>query len=77
MQDMNQDLLTALPSRFALMDHLKSLDHANVFLIDIDNFSNINSAYGFETGDQVIVEAARLIGIAKPLSSKLFRLNSD
>ena len=77
MQDINQDILTALPSRFALMDHLKSLDHANVFLIDIDNFSNINSAYGFEIGDQVIVEAARLIDIAKPLSSKLFRLNSD
>jgi len=77
MQDINKDPLTALPSRFALMEHLESLEHASIFLIDIDNFSNINSAYGFEIGDNVIIEVARLINIAKPISSKLFRLNSD
>lgn len=74
---MNRDSLTELPSRFALIEHLESLEHANVFLIDVDNFSNINSAYGFEVGDRVLVEIARLIDIAKPLSSTLFRLNSD
>ncbi|TKI70239.1 EAL domain-containing protein [Sulfurimonas crateris] len=77
MQDINRDSLTSLPSRFALIEHLESLEHANVFLIDVDNFSNINSAYGFEIGDRALVEIARLIDIAKPLSSTLFRLNSD
>lgn len=77
MQDINRDLLTDLPSRFALMEEFESLEHANVFLIDIDNFSNINCTYGFEIGDRVLVETARLLGIVKPLSSKLFRLNSD
>ncbi|MDT8338864.1 MAG: GGDEF domain-containing protein, partial [Sulfurimonas sp.] len=74
---MNRDALTDLPNRFALMENIKSLEHANVFLIDIDNFSNINSAYGFEVGDRVLIEVSRLIGIVKPPSSELFRLNSD
>lgn len=74
---MNQDLLTSLPNRFDLIQSLQSLGHANIFLLDIDNFSHINNAYGFEVGDRVLVEVARLIGIVKPLSSRLFRLNSD
>lgn len=74
---MNRDALTDLPNRFALMEYIQSLEHANVFLIDIDNFSNINSAYGFEVGDRVLIEVSRLIGIVKPPSSELFRLNSD
>jgi diguanylate cyclase (GGDEF)-like protein len=71
------DSLTNIQNRFALMKYLQSLEHANIFLIDIDNFSNINNAYGFEIGDMALVEIARLISIAKPLTSKLFRLNSD
>jgi diguanylate cyclase (GGDEF)-like protein len=59
------------------MKYLQSLEHANIFLIDIDNFSNINNAYGFEIGDMALVEIARFIDIAKPSTSKLFRLNSD
>lgn len=74
---MNKDALTDVPNRFALMEYIQSLEHANVFLIDIDNFSNINSAYGFEVGDRVLIEVSRLIGIVKPPSSELFRLNSD
>jgi diguanylate cyclase (GGDEF)-like protein len=56
---------------------LQGLEHANIFLIDVDNFSNINNAYGFEIGDAALVEIARLIAIVKPSTSKLFRLNSD
>lgn len=71
------DSLTNVENRFALMEYLQDLEHAKVFLIDIDNFSNINNAYGFEMGDVALVEIARLISIAKPSTSKLFRLNSD
>ncbi|MBW6488619.1 EAL domain-containing protein [Sulfurimonas sp.] len=71
------DSLTNTQNRFALMKYLQNLEHANIFLIDIDNFNNINNAYGFEIGDMALVEIARLIGIAKPSISKLFRLNSD
>lgn len=77
MENKYNDSLTGIPSRFALMEYLHDVEHANLFLIDIDNFSNINGAYGFGVGDIVLVEIARLIGIAKPFYSKLFRINSD
>lgn len=77
MQNIHNDSLTNIANRFALMEYLQGLEHANIFLIDVDNFSNINNAYGFEIGDAALVEIARLIAIVKPSTSKLFRLNSD
>jgi diguanylate cyclase (GGDEF)-like protein len=71
------DQLTNIPNRLALMEHIKEIDYGNVFLLNIDNFNNVNSAYGFEIGDNVLVEIAKLINIAKPSSSKLFRMNAD
>ena len=71
------DHLTNVLNRFALMQHLKDIKSGNVFLLNIDNFNNINNAYGFDIADEVLVEVARLIDISKPTSSKLFRLNSD
>jgi diguanylate cyclase (GGDEF)-like protein len=71
------DQLTNISNRMALMEYLEEVEYANVFLINVDNFSNINSAYGFEFGDKILIEVARLIGIAKPTTSRLFRINSD
>jgi len=71
------DHLTNVLNRFALMQYLKDIQSGNVFLLNIDNFNNINNAYGFDIADEVLVEVARLIDISKPTSSKLFRLNSD
>lgn len=71
------DHLTNVSNRFALMQYLKDIKHANVFLLNIDNFSNINNVYGLDFADKVLIEVARLIGIAKPTSTKLFRLNAD
>lgn len=71
------DYLTNIPNRFALMNYLKTMDSGNLFLVNVDNFNNINSAYGFEIGDKALVEIARLINIAKPVNNKLFRMNSD
>lgn len=71
------DHLTNVPNRFALMQYLKEIKSGNVFLLDIDNFNNINDAYGFDIADKVLIEVAKLITMSKPVSSKLFRLNSD
>ena len=71
------DHLTNVSNRFALMQHLREIKNGNLFLLNIDNFNNINNAYGFEIADEVLVEVARLIEISKPPSTKLFRLNSD
>ena len=71
------DSLTNVANRFSLIEYLQSVKNVNLFLIDIDNFNNINNAYGFEIGDIVLIEITRLLNLAKPNSSKLFRVNSD
>ena len=73
----NIDYLTNVLNRVALMQYLKDIKYGNVFLLNIDNFNNINNAYGFDIADEVLVEVARLIDISKAPGSKLFRLNSD
>lgn len=77
MHKKEHDVLTNLPNRFALMEQLQHLQYANLFLVDVDNFNNINNAYGFEIGDSVLVRIAELLAMAKPSSAKLFRVNSD
>ncbi|OHE06489.1 MAG: hypothetical protein A2513_03325 [Sulfurimonas sp. RIFOXYD12_FULL_33_39] len=77
MENKYNDSLTGISNRFALMEYLQNVQHANLFLIDIDNFSNINGAYGFEMGDIALVEIARLLEVAKPFNCELFRINSD
>jgi diguanylate cyclase (GGDEF)-like protein len=59
------------------MQYLKEIDTGNLFLINIDNFNNINDAYGFDIADEVLIETAKLLNISKPSNAKLFRLNSD
>jgi len=66
-----------MDDRFALIDYLDSVEFANLFLINIDNFSNFNNAYGFDYGDKILVEITKLIIKSKPATSRLFRINSD
>lgn len=74
---MYSDKLTEIPNRFALLKYLKEIEHANVFLMNVDNFNNINSTYDFEIGDKVLIEITRFIKLIKPDICKLFRMNSD
>lgn len=69
--------LIEIDNRFDLIDYLESVSFANLFLINIDNFSNFNSAYGFEYGDKILVEISKLILKSKPATARLFRINSD
>ena len=75
--DSYHDKLTDLCNHFALSDLLAKAPHAYVVLLNIDHFRNINDAYGFELGDNVLREAARLLKMVVPSHAKLFRLNSD
>ncbi|MDD5401527.1 MAG: bifunctional diguanylate cyclase/phosphodiesterase [Sulfurimonas sp.] len=77
MKTIHRNCLSSMDDRFALIDYLDSARFANLFLINIDNFSNFNNAYGFEYGDKILVEIAKLIIKSKPTTSKLFRINSD
>ena len=57
------DALTGLPGRSALIEHLNTLaSSANgpgaLLLLDLDDFTLINEGFGYEIGDEVLLEIA-------------------
>jgi diguanylate cyclase (GGDEF)-like protein len=71
------DGLTRLPTRLALVEHLRALRSARpttgcaaLMLIDLDHFKDINDSWGHEVGDQILVKVARLLAqFAQSLTS--------
>ena len=63
------DPMTGLANRRDIMEkmereHSRSERHGRAFslmLVDIDNFTQVNSTYGFNDGDDVLVEVARVL----------------
>jgi len=75
--DYYKDQLTGLDNRFALLEYIKLNSRLNIFVVNIDNFSNINNAYGYVVGDEILVEIAKSLQILKPNNAKLFRFDGD
>ena len=63
------DILTGLPNRYVFKEHLSdSLKRAirvgyslSILFIDIDNLNEINLKYGFEVGDNILIEIAKIV----------------
>jgi diguanylate cyclase (GGDEF)-like protein len=60
-----------------LIKKLKTSEVVNYYLLDVDNFSNINSAYGYEVGDKVLHQISRYLDIVKPEHTLLYKFSSD
>ncbi|MEO1938141.1 MAG: GGDEF domain-containing phosphodiesterase [Sulfurimonas sp.] len=71
------DQLTQLPNRFALLDFIKLHSRMNIFVINIDNFNNINNAYGYVVGDEIMQEIANRLETLRPQNAALFRFDGD
>lgn len=71
------DLLTGLENRYAFFEYLKSNSLVSLYLINLDNFSSINNSYGYQIGDKLLVEVAKLLKTIKPDNAILFRSNGD
>jgi len=71
------DSITGALNSEALYDAVKSSQNRSYFLLNIDNFSNINSAYGYEIGNEVLVEITKMLGVIKPQEYLLYRFCAD
>lgn len=72
------DTLTGLPNRFKLNEDLDSSHAMSLIMMDVDGFSLVNDAYGFETGDKLLLEIRdKLITILAPFDLKIYRLEAD
>jgi len=71
------DIVTNVGTHNDLIEKLKKNVKLNYFLLNIDNFSNLNSAYGYEVGNDILCQVVKYINIVKPNSSSLFYYRSD
>lgn len=80
-----RDPLTGLPNRHLLNDRLvQALDQANenkqtigIMFIDLDRFKYINDTLGHATGDQLLIEVARLIQVCVGKTDTVCRQGGD
>jgi diguanylate cyclase (GGDEF)-like protein/PAS domain S-box-containing protein len=78
------DPLTGLMNRAALIEAVEhhtvgavAADTISVLFVDLDGFKEVNDAFGHETGDAVLVEAAQRIVGAVPAHALAGRLGGD
>lgn len=74
------DDLTALGTNFSLIENINECEKIfnTLILINIDNFQNINSVYGFDIGNRVLISFSEfLIKFNKSNPYKLFRVYAD
>lgn len=58
---LQQDTLTGLPNKEKLNQDFKTNNYSEIILLNIDNFSQINSAYGYDVGDLLLKEIAKYL----------------
>lgn len=78
------DELTGLPTRRVIEQHANSLIREGgypvrfaVAFLDIDNFKHINDYYGHASGDGLLVEVARRLGLGLRATDMLSRISGD
>ncbi len=79
------DVLTGLPNRSQLDDHLKyalslakrSNENLALMFLDLDNFKDINDTLGHSIGDAVLIELAKRIKLALREEDSVVRLGGD
>lgn len=79
------DVVTGLPNRAALEQHLSGLPrrqagdatYAAVGVIDLDDFKHVNDAFGQEAGDALLAEFGHRIRTRLPESAFLARIGGD
>ena len=71
-----KDSLTGLCNKTQLEQFLKTDDEKSLLLLNVNNFSYINTAYGFEVGDKLLIKLASILKNNFDIFSTC-RINSD
>mgnify|MGYP005840620375 CR=1 FL=1 len=75
------DELTGLPNRVRLLRDLRSRDAASLLIINLDRFNQINSLFGNDCGDHVLLDVSRRLSgfISKSAGkyTRVYRLPGD
>ncbi len=73
-----KDALTGLPNRVKLQEDLESLQEASLFIINIDDFKEINDLFGHKNGDKILKTfAQKLKALFTTNYPKVYRLSGD
>lgn len=70
------DSLTKLYNKTYLERMINKCRECTLILLNVNNFSYINTAYGFETGDKLLIEIADVLS-HKFNADSTYRINSD
>jgi diguanylate cyclase (GGDEF)-like protein/PAS domain S-box-containing protein len=80
----NHDMLTGLPNRAYLNEHLQALINFTplnnliaIMLIDLDRFKQVNDSMGHDAGDTMLREVAKRLRAAVPQGDLVARLGGD
>lgn len=71
------DSLTGLGNRVKLNYDLDTDKPMSLVLLNIDSFSMINDVYGFEVGDQMLLQFGKILRDASCLMCSVYRLEAD
>lgn len=77
MSTLSQNETLKVGSSLDIQNRLEVLGEINFFLINIDNFSNINHAYGYQIGTAILNQFAKYLNMLKPATAELFQFYSD
>ena len=69
------DELTGLNNKLSLQKKLQKKECHTLIFLDINNFSYVNTAYGFDIGDKILQKVALILTELYPGS--LYRINAD
>ena len=79
------DALTGLPNRRQFYDRLEQAfaaarranSHGALLLVDLDHFKAVNDAFGHDSGDELLIQVARMLQAVTPSGAGLARLGGD
>lgn len=76
-EHMIRDSITNLFSRPKLYNDLSELEKVGLILLDVDSFSTINNAYGYDIGDRILIEISEILKSEIEEQALIYRVESD